>query len=722
MKKLLGGIPLSIFLLLVSVQVNALTGYTYKKVLVVSNPSSVNLLDCQVRIDLNRLNFDFTHAQSDGRDIRFTTSDQNTLLDYWLSDFDATKKTASAWVKMPSIAAGSSGNIYLFFGNASATAVSSYSNTMLKLPAIDVSRVAFYDFAAGSGSSVADATGSYNLTLAGTPTWGSVDGGAFAGGLLTNTFSGSYITIDGTSSETITNSTLLNTVPSTVTISLWFRPAVNRPTTGNPSLFAKLNVSSPANYLACYIDCQSAAPDYGKMVLTKASGGTVHTVKSRRKRWRSDKWYYIVCTASASGLSLWVDGIQEAVDLTSTDTWGNGSADVFRLGGGANNANNFAADFYGLLVETRVPDRDEIQARFQRRKYYPIPTSQFAKWQKYPSNPVVTAVSGRAYIGEASIHVDQANNQLDGYFASVNSGATISEAYRKTTSDGITWSTGQVVLGNSIGGETGKVSRNSIYYESGTYYLYYCLLNDLKIYVATSTDGVTFTKQSGSILTFVSPFTSVDNTCVVKTGTGAYVMLVDGFNGSAVHYGGGVYQLSLASATSPLGPFAFPTASQSANVQTTVEFAKDNQSGYGPYLVRKPGAGWHLWSHCKNPGYIYYAYTADSTLLSNSWQVGPNNPAIIITPTLNSSTDQSSDIAVAELNGNSYGVFATADNTTNPPVYVNCDLVTYAGSLNDLVKEIPITFGAETSASAQKVIYTMSGQKVSLSGQKISSQ
>ena len=49
--------------------------------------------------------FDFTKAQSNGGDIRFTASDGVTLLPYWIESWNAGSSSASLWVKVPSIPA-----------------------------------------------------------------------------------------------------------------------------------------------------------------------------------------------------------------------------------------------------------------------------------------------------------------------------------------------------------------------------------------------------------------------------------------------------------------------------------------------------------------------------------------------------------------------------------------------------------------------------------------
>lgn len=106
-----------------------LTGWTYRKQITVDNTSNSNALtDYQIRIDLDNTNFNFSKANSNGSDIRFTDDDETTLLSYWIEKYDNTNQKAIIWVKIPSISANSTKTIYLYYGNASATSESNGDN------------------------------------------------------------------------------------------------------------------------------------------------------------------------------------------------------------------------------------------------------------------------------------------------------------------------------------------------------------------------------------------------------------------------------------------------------------------------------------------------------------------------------------------------------------------------------------------------------------------
>jgi hypothetical protein len=64
-------------------------------------------------------------ARLDYEDIRFTDSDGSTLLNYWQ------EADGRFWIKVPSIPASSTKTIYVYYGNPSATSMSSVQNTFI---------------------------------------------------------------------------------------------------------------------------------------------------------------------------------------------------------------------------------------------------------------------------------------------------------------------------------------------------------------------------------------------------------------------------------------------------------------------------------------------------------------------------------------------------------------------------------------------------------------
>jgi len=107
-----------------------LTSWSYRREITIDNTSnSNNLTDYQVKITLDNTNFDFSKANNDGSDIRFTDDDGSTLLYHWIEKWDSANQEAVIWVKVPSILASSTKTIYMYYGNSSASDASDGVNT-----------------------------------------------------------------------------------------------------------------------------------------------------------------------------------------------------------------------------------------------------------------------------------------------------------------------------------------------------------------------------------------------------------------------------------------------------------------------------------------------------------------------------------------------------------------------------------------------------------------
>jgi hypothetical protein len=117
-------------------QVNALVqplvGWSYRRPITIDNTAnSNNLTDYQVLVTLDTASLITAgKMRSDCGDIRFTDSNGTTLLNYWIESGCNTAST-KIWVKVPSIPANSTKAIYVYYGNPSATSLSSGDATFL---------------------------------------------------------------------------------------------------------------------------------------------------------------------------------------------------------------------------------------------------------------------------------------------------------------------------------------------------------------------------------------------------------------------------------------------------------------------------------------------------------------------------------------------------------------------------------------------------------------
>jgi len=100
--------------------------WTNCKRIEVFNPG-VALTNYSVKIGLTPRNFNYSAAQVDGEDIRFTYLDNVTLLNYWIEEWN-NAATSTVWVKIPTIEASINTTILLYYGNENTTSLSDGSN------------------------------------------------------------------------------------------------------------------------------------------------------------------------------------------------------------------------------------------------------------------------------------------------------------------------------------------------------------------------------------------------------------------------------------------------------------------------------------------------------------------------------------------------------------------------------------------------------------------
>jgi hypothetical protein len=104
--------------------------WLYREPITINNTGSA-LTNYQMQLTLNLASLIPSHMLASGNDIRFTASDGQTLLNYWIESI-STPSAAVIWVNIPSIPVGSPAvTIYMYYGNSGAAAASSGSSTFI---------------------------------------------------------------------------------------------------------------------------------------------------------------------------------------------------------------------------------------------------------------------------------------------------------------------------------------------------------------------------------------------------------------------------------------------------------------------------------------------------------------------------------------------------------------------------------------------------------------
>jgi hypothetical protein len=100
----------------------AASGWTYRERVHVVNNTSSAATNVAVKVNLPYQ----SQMQADYRDIRFTSNNGTTTIPFWIETY--TTASANVWVKVPTLAAQSSTDVYVYYGNASAAASSTGSS------------------------------------------------------------------------------------------------------------------------------------------------------------------------------------------------------------------------------------------------------------------------------------------------------------------------------------------------------------------------------------------------------------------------------------------------------------------------------------------------------------------------------------------------------------------------------------------------------------------
>lgn len=116
----------------INIDGGALPNYTHRIPIEINNSGNPNTLtNYQILLTIDTLTLiSEGNMQPDGDDIRFTDEDEITPISFWIENGIATSNT-TIWVKVPNITAYSTKEIFMYFGNSSATGVSSGDNTFL---------------------------------------------------------------------------------------------------------------------------------------------------------------------------------------------------------------------------------------------------------------------------------------------------------------------------------------------------------------------------------------------------------------------------------------------------------------------------------------------------------------------------------------------------------------------------------------------------------------
>jgi len=320
----------------------ALDGWIYTKSLTIAPSTGIDNL--QLKLTLNQSNFEYLKAKADGSDLRFADANGNKI-NYWIENYDPLG-TSEIWLKIPQ--AGTN-KVYMYYGNANATAETNFDNTFTKIPDQN-GLTGLWHMDEGSGGTTADDSANSNTgTLQSGATWiTSSDGGQWDGRSDVNFSTGNYLAFDGTANAEVDLGSDSSLQLSTFTFETW----VKRSTIATNDMLYAWGLAGPAVYLK-----STNTLAIGKVgTWEQVSTGTI----------TDTNWHHIAVTYEAPYIKYYIDGVLDSTDTQSSPGFTFGTSASLGI-----RADNNTDPLNGYLDEARIYNRiltaGEILANYERR-------------------------------------------------------------------------------------------------------------------------------------------------------------------------------------------------------------------------------------------------------------------------------------------------------------------------------------------------------------------
>jgi predicted GH43/DUF377 family glycosyl hydrolase len=466
------------------------SSWGWRQAITVTNPTIFNNTSTEIQIDLTNSNSDFwNHIESNGRSLRFTSNDGSTLLNHYVESFDYSGQTSTVYVSVPSISRQTTTTIYMYFGNTAATDLSSATNT-------------FYFDETFTGASID--TSKYTIIDA------------------NNVFSQNGTQLVGAAYEggSSWHSLYASTTLYTVSPSSGLVFEADFTTTNVANKDQNLLIGFKNNSV------ESVSTFFSSMKYdVYINGGYSAGCSNYSIRYNSD------------GTNTTDSGYDIACDTTyrvRIVVYPSNGADYFIRGGaftswtylGHSTLNYSDPMVFAIIKQEGQATIDNVRIRHSTI----TATSESRSFPRYAG-----PLSSAANFSEPAVIYE--NGMFKMWYSTTATPFSIGYA---TSSDGINWSGGSIVLSSSgVNGTFDKsvASRPEVIKDTGIYYLYYNGFETDqsgvgKIGLATSSDGINWNRYSGNPILATSTGSdwesnSLYNSAVVKVGS-VWYMLYEG--------------------------------------------------------------------------------------------------------------------------------------------------------------------------------------------------
>ena len=321
-----------------------LDGWSYRRELTVDNTLiDADLTDFPVLVKLESSFFDFTKAQGDGEDIRFTGSDGTTLLKYEIERWDDVAEKAEVWVKLPAVSSTSDTDFYLYYGNPTASDAQDPTNVW------DSNFMMVHHLEETSGTHYDSTSSDNDSTIVSVTTQGSATGKIGGADEFVRT-SSNYVTIGDSGSINLL----------TYTLELWFK--ADDASVATQALLGRGEdwTNDKAQWIIELDDAQN--PDKVQLWYEEANDND-HYFPSTTSI-SSGMWYYVAATREQSSgrVIVYLQGVSERDVVDATTPW-SGPTPV-EIGCRRNDGGSpIRQDYFGGIIdEVRVSDTPRTAA------------------------------------------------------------------------------------------------------------------------------------------------------------------------------------------------------------------------------------------------------------------------------------------------------------------------------------------------------------------------
>jgi len=341
------------------------SSWPYRTLIRITENSGTALAGFQVKVELSASTFDYSKVKgASGADLRFVTS-AGTVCDYWIQTWNASG-TSTIWVEIPSLSAGGTLDLYMYYGKEGASAASSFDATFTKDYG-ETGLAALWHMDEGTGTTTADSSGNGNTATfkgSGEPAWAGSDGGQWDGRSDVAFATGNSLTFDGSNDRlTVADSSSLG-ITEDITIEAWVKPTwASYPDWG--LIYSDwYNGTNMSVHFSLY---------YGRVSLYLSSSGANYDNLDGTTQLPLNQWSHVAATFDSGTFNVYLNGEADNTQKVSGTVTSIFDSSYTKAIGIKNQGGSYVLPFKGTIDEVRIYNRalsaEEIRCHYERRKY-----------------------------------------------------------------------------------------------------------------------------------------------------------------------------------------------------------------------------------------------------------------------------------------------------------------------------------------------------------------